>query len=162
MPDFLGAPFFNWIFLVKWISMEKLSTFRNEHASIYAVWLGIAAVILIAMLGTTASTRTVSATDLDRADLDFVHCVSSGVELTWRTENEGRAVPPDGWKVERSHQITEGNQVVQTFTFMGDDADALLMSSGEFWKWVDTGAQPNVLYTYRVRAINADGSRHGR
>ena len=138
--------------------MRKLLTSRNGHVSISAVWLGIATAVLIALLGMAATSRMASANDLDRADLDIVLCVSDGIELTWRTENEGRAAATDGWKVERTHRNSEGNQVVQTFTFIGDDADALLTSNQEYWEWVDTGADLNVLYTYRVRAINADGS----
>ena len=138
--------------------MSNLPMIRNEHVSISAVWLIIAAAILITLLGTTATSRTASANGIDRAYMDIVLCVSDGIELTWRTGNEGRAAAPDGWKVERTHQDSEGNQVVQTSTFIGDDADALLTSNQKYWEWVDTGAVLNVLYTYRVRAINADGS----
>ena len=138
--------------------MRKRSLIRNEHFSISAVWLMMAAAVVIALLVTAVPSLTFSANNLDRADLDLVFCVSGGVELTWRTENEGQAAAPDGWKVERSHQDSEGNPVVQAFTFIGGDADDLLTSNQEFWEWVDTSAAQNVLYTYCVRAINADGT----
>lgn len=138
--------------------MRKLLSIRIELASVSAVWLGIAVAILITLLGMAATSRIASANNLGRADLSDVLCVSNGVEMSWRTEREGQAAAPDGWKVERSHQDSEGNRVVQTFTFIGDDADALLTSNQEYWEWVDTSADRNVLYTYRVRAINADGS----
>ena len=138
--------------------MRKLPSIRIEHASISAVWLGIAAAILITLLGTAATSRMASANNLGRADLGIVHCETDGVHMSWRTEHEGQAAAPDGWKVERSHQDSEGNRVVRTFTFIGDEADALLTSNREYWDWVDSSADHNVLYTYRVRAINADGS----
>ena len=80
--------------------MRELPSIRNKHASISAVWLGIADAILITLIGTAATSRTASANDFDRADLDFVLCVSDGIELTWRTEKDGQAAAPDGWKVE--------------------------------------------------------------
>ncbi len=138
--------------------MRKLSSVRNEQSSVSVVWLGIAAAILITLLVTGATSRTASAHTLNRADLGLVLCDADGVDMSWRTENEGKAAAPDGWKVERSHQDSEGNRVVQTFTFLGDESDALLTSNGESWQWVDTGAGRNVPYTYRVRAINADGT----
>jgi len=138
--------------------MRKLLSIRIELVSISVVWLGIAAAILITLLGTLATSRVASANNLDRADLGIVHCETDGVHMSWRTEREGQAAAPDGWKVERSHQGSDGNRVVQTFTFIGDEADALLTSNQEYWDWVDSSADRNVLYTYRVRAINADGS----
>ena len=138
--------------------MRKLPTIRNDPAPVAAVWLGITAVILFTLLGTVATSRTASANTLDRADLGIVHCETDGVHMSWRTQNEGQAAAPGGWKVERSHRDSGGNPVVQTFIFIGDEADALLTSDQEFWDWVDSSADQNLLYTYRVRAINADGS----
>ena len=138
--------------------MKKLLSTLKEHASISAVWLGLAVAILIPLLVTASTSPMASANTLDRADLGMVHCETDGVHLYWRTENEGRAAAPDGWRVERSHQDSEGTQVVQTFTFIGDEADALQASDQEYWDWIDSSVDQNVLYTYRVRAINADGS----
>ena len=138
--------------------MRNLRTIRKQHASIAVMWLGIAAAIMIALIGAAATSRMASANILDRADLEIVYCNGVGVALSWRTENDGRAAAPDGWKVERSHQDSEGNPVVQTFTFIGDEADALLTSNQEYWDWVDTSVDRHVQYIYRVRAINADGS----
>ena len=138
--------------------MRKLPSIRIEHASITAVWLGIAAAILITLLGTATTPRVAFANIRGRADLGIVHCETDGVHMSWRTGNEGQAAAPDGWKVERSHQDSGGNRVMQTFTFIGDEADALLTPNQAYWEWVDSSAGLNVLYTYRVRAINADGS----
>ena len=138
--------------------MRNLRTIRKQHASIAVMWLGIAAAIMIALIGAAATSRMASANILDRADLEIVYCNGVGVALSWRTENDGRAAAPDGWKVERSHQDSQGNPVVQTFTFIGDEADALLTSNQEYWDWVDTSVVRHVQYIYRVRAINADGS----
>ena len=138
--------------------MRRLPSILIGHATVSAVWLGIAAATLIAVLGTAYTARVASANSFGRADLGLVLCDTDGVDMSWRTEHDGQAGAPDGWKVERSHQDSEGNRVVQTFTFIGDESDALLTSNGEYWQWVDTSADRNVLYTYRVRAINADGS----
>ena len=85
-------------------------------------------------------------------------CECDGFAMFWRTWNQGRAEAPEGWKVERRHMDPEGNEVVQTFTFIGLDADALLTPDGLYWHWVDETADLNERYTYRVRAINSDGS----
>ena len=130
----------------------------NEHASISVAWLGIAAAILIALMATAVPSRIVSANNPDRADLDLVLCISDGIELTWRTENEGQAAAPDGWKVERTHLDSQGKRVVRGWIFTDDAADALLTPSQEYWEWVNSEVSLNVLYTYRVRAINADES----
>ncbi len=138
--------------------MRKLPSVRNEQSSISAVWLGVTAAILIALLVMATTSRTASANNLDRAYLGIVLCETDGVGMYWSTENEGQAAHPDGWKVERSQRDSEGNWTVQTFTFIGPDADALLSSDQERWDWVDTSIDRNVLNTYRVRAINADGT----
>ena len=104
-----------------------------------------------------ATSRIALADNFDRADLGAVHCETDGVHMSWRTENEGQAAAPDGWKIERSHQNSEGNQVVRTLTFF-DKQGAVLTANGKYRGRVDTSANRNVLYTYRVRAINADGS----
>ena len=87
--------------------------------------------------------------------------VSDGFALLWRTMLNGLAEAPDGWKFERKHVDREGNAVVQYFTFIGPDADALLTTGGRYWKWVDRSADLDSDYTYRVRAINADGTDRG-
>ena len=136
------------------------SRFGRLPDGLPALFLGAIgfAVLLAAAMVVLVTPRTAYANILDRAELGIVHCESDGVHMSWRTEREGQAAAPDGWKVERSHLDSEGNRVVQTFTFIGVEADALLTSNGEFWEWVDTSTERNVLYTYRVRAINADGS----
>ena len=138
--------------------MKKLSLVRSEHSTVSVIWLGIAAAILITLLVTATTSRTASANTLDRAYLGVVLCETDGVGMYWSTENEGQAAPPDGWKVERSQRDSEGNWTAQTFTFIDTDADALLSSDQERWEWTDDSIELNVLYTYRVRAINADGT----
>ena len=81
----------------------------------------------------------------------------NSVSMFWHTRERGKAEAPDGWKVERRHRNSFG-WVVRTFEFIGADADALQTYSEEYWDWVDRTAARNVDYTYRVRAINADGS----
>ena len=85
-------------------------------------------------------------------------CEDNGVSMFWHTKNGGDAAAPDGWKVERSHQDSDGNWMVQTFTFIGDEADDLQTVDDDHWDWVDTSADPYVDYHYRVRAINTDGT----
>ena len=138
--------------------LRKLQSTRIELTLISQVRLGIAAVILITLLGTAATSRMALANSFGRADLGIVQCESDGVHISWRTANEGRAAAPDGWKVERSHQDSGGNRVVRTFSFIGDSIGNVLTVNGEYRGWVDTSAARNVLYTYRVRAINADES----
>lgn len=138
--------------------MRQLPSIQIEHFSTSALWLSMAAAIFIILLGMAATSRIAMANNLGRADMGIVHCETDGVHMSWRTEREGQAPAPDGWRVERNHQDSKGNLVVQTFTFIGDEADALLTSNQEYWEWVDSNAERNVLYTYRVRATNADGS----
>ena len=137
-----------------WIAQAKM----GQLAPVYAGLAGIAAAILITIAGAAIARDASANALLDRAELGMVLCDSAGVSMSWSTERDGQAAAPDGWKVERSHRNSEGNPVVQTFTFIGDDADALLTSNQEYWDWVDTSADRDVRYTYRVRAINADGS----
>lgn len=131
---------------------------RGKLTPVHVALAGIAAAILIIMAGAVVTTPDASANVLlDRAELRMALCGTDGVNISWNTENDGQATAPDGWKIERIHQDAQDNRVVQTFTFIGADADALLSSDQEYWEWVDTSAEQNVLYTYRVRAINAEG-----
>ena len=82
---------------------------------------------------------------------------SSGVSMFWQTREFGQAEAPDGWKVERRHRGSTG-WIVRTFIFIGVDADVLQTYNEEYWDWVDRTADLTIDYTYRVRAINADGS----
>ena len=77
--------------------------------------------------------------------------------MFWHTRYRARADAPEGWQVERRHWES-GQWVVRTFTFIGAQADALQTHSDQYWDWVDTSAEKDVDYTYRVRAINTDGS----
>ena len=85
-------------------------------------------------------------------------CPDNGVSMFWHAANGVEGDAPDGWKVERSHQDSEGNWIVEIFTFIGADADELQTVDDEYWDWVDTSADRYVDYHYRVRAINTDGS----
>ena len=94
---------------------------------------------------------------LDRPGISVPRREDNGVSMFWHTRNRGDAEAPEGWKVERRYWNSE-NWVVRTFTFIGADADALQTHNEKYWDWVDTSAEDKVEYTYRVRAINADGS----
>ena len=85
-------------------------------------------------------------------------CVNNGVSMFWHTADCGDAEAPDGWKIERWNQDSDGSWIAQTFTFIGTDADALQTVDEKYWDWVDTSGANNVDCTYRVRALNADGS----
>lgn len=76
--------------------------------------------------------------------------------MFWHTRNQSEAEAPEGWKIERRH-VDSGAWVVRTFTFIAADADVLQTHSDEYWDWMDTSAEYGVQYTYRVRALNADG-----
>ena len=138
--------------------MGNLTTIWEKRTSIWSMWMVVAAAILITAVGTAALPRTASASTHDPPELRLVHCVCDGNVLLWRTGNNGEAEAPGGWKVEREHRDSEGNSVVRTFTFIGDEADALLTSGRDHWSWEDRSIDQNVRYTYRVRAINSDGS----
>ena len=120
-------------------------------------WGGILAAMLMAMAAVAISPSIARADPLDLPGLTPPSCRSDGIFMFWHTKDRGNAPAPEGWKVERRHQDS-GTWVVQTFTFIGDEADALQTVSDRYWDWVDTSAEQNVAYTYRVRAINADGS----
>ena len=94
---------------------------------------------------------------LDRPGISVPRLTEKGVSMFWHTQNRGEAKAPDGWKVERRHWASDG-WVVQTFTFIGSDADALQTHSELYWDWVDDEAGFDEDYTFRVRAINVDGS----
>ena len=136
---------------------SKYGTIPQKFPDLSWSAIGLVALLAIAMT-MFASPGIALANSSDRADLGIVHCETDGVHMSWRTGRGGLAEAPDGWKIERSHQDSEGNQVVRTFKFIGDGPGAVLTTNGEYWGWVDTSADRNVLYTYRARAINADGS----
>ena len=92
-----------------------------------------------------------------RPGISVPSCRGNGVFFFWHTGNRGEAEAPEGWKIERRQRDSEG-WVVRTFSFIGPQADTLRTDSEEYWEWVDESAKVNVRYTYRVRAINADGS----
>ena len=93
----------------------------------------------------------------DRPGISIPRCQENGVSIFWHARNGLEAEPPEGWKIERRHWDS-GEWVVRTFSFIGEQADALQTKHENYWDWVDTSAVWNVDYTYRVRAINADGS----
>ena len=140
----------------------KLLSARNGHVPITAIWLGAAVAILTTPLVTAATSPTASANNFDRADIEIAHCETDGVHLSWRTENEGQAAAPDGWKVERIHRDSEGNRVAQTFTFIGDDADALVTSDRDYWDWTDDSVAQNVSLHLPRQGDQRRRVRHGR
>ena len=138
--------------------MKNLPTIRNNRTSTWLLRVVIAAAIVITVAGTTAIPRPASADNHDPPDLRTVSCFSDGNLMVWRTGNDGQIETPEGWKVERTQKYSSGTSSVRAFTFIGSEADALLSNDEDYWIWVDEGADRNLPYTYRVRAINADGS----
>ena len=137
--------------------MWNLTTIGKERSPASITWVGIAAAILIAVAAVAISPAIARADPLDQPGLSEPYCQSGGIAMFWQTKNRAQAEAPDGWKVERRHQVSD-TWVVQTFTFIGAEADALNSVNDRSWDWVDTSAERNVAYIYRVRAINADGS----
>ena len=94
---------------------------------------------------------------LSQPGISAPRCEHSGISLYWHTNNEGNAPAPDGWIVERRHDVG-GSWSTRTWQFIGSDADALQTTDSGSWDWLDHTTSRNVSYTYRVRAINSDGS----
>ena len=138
--------------------MKNFWTIPEELSLMRSLWVGIAVAIVITVVGTAILPRTAWATTHDPPEISTVHCDCEGIVLQWRTGNNGQVEAPEGWKVERKYRDSQGTEVVRTFTFVGDEADALLTERGDHWIWADTGVGRHVEYTYLVRAINADGS----
>lgn len=143
--------------------MRSLTTVRNARSPVSFTWAGIAVAILTAVAALAISPAIARANPLDEPNprdqpgITEPACLSDGIAMFWHTKDGGDAPAPAGWKVERRHQVS-GTWVVQTFTFIGAEADALQTIDNRYWDWVDTSAARNVAYIYRVRAINADGS----
>ena len=121
---------------------------------VIALAIMTAAVSAAAIMG--AGTQTVMAAS-EQPGISVPFCESNGIFMYWHTENGGRADAPDGWRVERRHWTNSGD-VTQTWEFIGTDADALQVYSDKYWDWKDRSRSRNVSYTYRVRAINSDGT----
>ncbi len=94
---------------------------------------------------------------LSQPGISAPRCEHSGISLYWHTNNEGDAPAPDGWIVERRHDVG-GSWSTRSWQFIGSDADALQTTGSDYWDWLDHTSSRNVSYTYRVRAINSDGS----
>ena len=97
---------------------------------------------------------------LGQPGISVPQCQSNGISMYWHTKEEGEAPAPDGWIVERRHYAGDAGSTesTRTWRFIGADADALQTRSSRHWDWRDRSARKDVSYTYRVRAINSDGS----
>lgn len=137
--------------------MRNLTSIETARFPTFIIRVGIAAAILIALTTAAIFPVTASADSLDEPGISIPRYQGNGVAMFWHTKDRGDAEAPDGWKVERRHRAS-GDWVVSTFILKGKDADALQTHGHRYWDWVDTTAHPDVSYTYRVRAINADGS----
>ncbi len=138
--------------------MKDLPTTWKRGFSQSLLWFAVAAAVIITAAGTAVIPRAAWANSHDPPKLTAVFCHSDGNIMLWRTGNDGQVEAPEGWKVERTHRSSQGNSFVQTFTFIGSEADDLLTVNQDRWLWTDTSADRNLPYTYRVRATNADGS----
>ncbi len=136
--------------------MRNLTKIRPIRSPAFIA--GAVMAVALTMLFVT-STPGVAAqeTPLEQPGLTNLRCQKNGIAMSWHTENNGEAPAPDGWKVERRY-LTPDGLVLETFTFIGADADALQTVTEGRWDWVDTSAAENVDYIYRVRAINSDRS----
>ncbi len=137
--------------------MSNLRLKKNEESPVKIIWTGIVGVIVLALGSVAMAPAIAKAISQDEPGLSIPLCQSVGISMFWHTKDGSRAAAPEGWKVERRHSISE-TWVVQTFTFIGAEADALQRVNSRYWDWVDTSAEKHVAYTYRVRAINGDGT----
>ena len=132
--------------------MNSLPTMQKENTSIWPLWVAIAAAIVIAAFGTAVLPRTVAANALNQPGISVPQCHDNGVSMFWHTSNRGQHAAPEGWKVERRH-LDSDRWVVQTFTFIGAQADALQTYNEEYWDWVDTNGCPQ-------RRLHLQGQGH--
>ena len=137
--------------------MRNLGSVKGGKFPLSVIWMGIAVTVLFAASAVAVTPITAQADDLGTPGISVPSCRSDGIAMFWHTRDGTQAPAPEGWKVERRHQVS-GTWVVQTFMFIGADADALQTVNDRYWDWVDTSAEPDIAYTYRVRAINADGT----
>ena len=137
--------------------MRNLSGIWRGNTPGRVVWVGIAAAVVAILTGTAAAPRIVSANQVDPPNRPIVFCDDDVMGVLWSTGNDGEAEAPEGWKIER-RRWNSGSWIVQTFTVLGDQAHAILTPNRDSWLWEDGSIDPNSPYTYRVRAINADGS----
>ena len=137
-----------------------------------STFLGLVA-LSVALLVTVSNTNPVAVEAANnQPGLSYPWCESNGVSMYWHTKNGGNAEAPDGWTVERRNRTesqwsgegdgegdwVEGDWDTKSWSFIGSDADALQTFSDDYWDWVDTSASEDVTYTYRVRAVDSNGS----
>ena len=93
----------------------------------------------------------------DHPGLSVPSCNSNGVFMYWHTKSSGSASAPDGWRVERRARVN-GEYTTRTWEFIGAASDNLQVYSNRYWDWTDRSRSRSVDYTYRVRAVNTDGT----
>ena len=138
--------------------MKYLPTAGQRGFSKSLLWFAVAAAVIVTAAGTALIPRAAWANSHDPPEIEIAFCGSDGNFMLWSTGNDGQVEATEGWKVERTYRSSRGNSFVQTFTFTGAEADALLTLQQDSWIWTDTSADRNLPYSYRVRATNADGS----
>ena len=113
-------------------------------------------VIVILLLMALVGSGTAEA-QLNKPGISVPWCSGSRIMMYWHTQNTGDASAPAGWRVER-RGFQDGAFVTRSWDFLGSAADGLQTFNSRYWDWTDSSASQNVSYTYRVRALNTDGS----
>ena len=119
-------------------------------------------VVTLAVLVAVGGFQGTAEAGSDQPGLSLPYCESGSksgqISMYWHTRNGANADTPDGWRVERRYRIP-GQWVTKTWNFTGAEADALQTFGPRYWDWTDTSASTDQRYSYRVRALDSDGSR---
>ena len=107
---------------------------------------------------TTPTDQMVNTGPNDYPGLSVPSCQSNGIFMYWHTKSSGNASAPDGWQVERRARVN-GEYTTRTWEFIGAASDNLQVYSNRYWDWTDRSRSTSVNYTYRVRAVNTDGTK---
>ena len=118
------------------------------HQNSFAL-IAIAIMLVFIVLG-----AAIAQSPLEQPGISVPWCDSSGISIYWHTQNRGEKEAPDGWRVERRN-LAESGWVVRSWDFIGTAADNLQTFNDRFWDWTDRSAEPNVAYTYRVKALES-------
>ena len=122
------------------------------YISKHVTFLFIVTAIFVAISG-----AGIAEAQLDRPGFSFPWCVDEGISVYWQTKNGGSAAAPAGWRLERRNRVS-GEWVVDSTDFIGSAADELQTHSNRYWDWTDTTASQNVVYSYRVHALDASSN----
>ena len=120
--------------------------------------IGITIAALAVLLAVAGIPSVTEAAANEKPGLSVPMYESSGrIAMYWHTKDSVQASAPDGWRVERRHRGSNGNET-RTWNFNGTASDNLQTFSDDYWDWTDRTASSSQSYTYRVRTINSDSS----